>query len=549
MALTLRGFIADSLRGASPAADWNAGGVDRAFELADKLIAQGITDITKLGLKVVETEAFQSGLEWGQIVGDVIETPIAQTQHEINKSMPQRIYRSGIIRALVFDYAGKEIGYFGFKPHATLEAKRNTFHGVEFAWSAEGHGHVKYVVHLGPDGFLLQPRWASSSDWGEFRDVLKTTAWFFGSVYMMIGGSAIASQIGSAILGESVALAYPLLTKYVGNVALSTALNGGNVEKATQTALLMTGGAEIAADVSGYVKDATDLKIAGQVAGAVTNAAIRGGDIERAATLTLLANAGDTIDVFVPESESVKMPSDFDFGFDGGSTGDPYMPSVDDYVSAAQPDAMPEFSYRGGNFGAGSIPQVDTTMQNFSFDLPQGAYFGNDAFASGITSMPAFDYSGGNFGKAEAPLPPEPVETWSWANARNVINQASQTVLTAVTAVAALNKVANPKINPNAQNVAADGTVTRALDTGIVQTRLPDGRVVNARPPKDVAQSTVSGNVIVNNGDGTYTLISPDGRQRIIQYGADTGSALADLPWSYIGGGLAALLLLPKILK
>lgn len=538
MALTLRAFVADTLRTASPAADWNAAGVDRADELAGMLIRSGINDLTHLGLQVVaavSTEPHYETVEDERAGHGVMREEWTEAPRDI--------------QALVFVYESRQIGYLGTpnKKAANQWTQPNVFDGLEFAWSAAGHGHVSYLIEIRGKEFALVPKWASSSEAGVWRNAVKTAVTFYGMIGLAIAGSAIASQIGTAILGPSLSASYPGLATAVGQTAMNTALNGGDVEQAAKDAAINSLGAQYGEAVGMTVANATDLVILGKLASAVTSAAIRGGDIERAAALTLARNVGDTLQIFETPAKGDDMKfGDFsDFAnFDAGTTGDPYV-----YDMAPMPAPMPAFDYSGGYFGD-SQPAIAPLTFESNFDIANsGAYFGNDAFLPGVTALPAFDYSGGNFGKAEAPLPPEPVETWSWANARNVINQASQTVLTAVTAVAALNKVANPKINPNAQNVAADGTVTRALDTGIVQTRLPDGRVVNARPPKDVAQSTVSGNVIVNNGDGTYTLISPDGRQRIIQYGADTGSALADLPWSYIGGGLAALLLLPKILK
>lgn len=535
MALTLRAFVADTLRTASPAADWNAAGVDRADELAGMLIRSGINDLTHLGLQVVaavSTEPHYETVEDERAGYGVVREEWTEAPRDI--------------QALVFVYESRQIGYLGTpnKKAPNQWTQPNVFDGLEFAWSAAGHGHVSYLIEIRGKEFALVPKWASSSEAGVWRNAVKTAVTFYGMIGLAIAGSAIASQIGGAILGPSLSASYPGLATAVGQTAMNTALNGGDVEQAAKDAAINSLGAQYGEAVGMTVANATDLVILGKLASAVTSTAIRGGDIERAAALTLARNAGDTLQIFETPAKGDDMKfGDFsDFAnFDAGTTGDPYAQDM-----TPMPAPMPAFDYSGGYFG-GSQPAIAPLTFESNFDIANsGAYFGNDAFLPGVTALPEIDYSGGYFGDGvpvaiEKPLP-DTSQGVTWESARNVVNQASQTVLTAIAAVNAFKRATNPQINPSAQNVAANGTVTRALDTGVVQTRAPDGRIVNQRPPVGVAQATVTGSHIINNGDGTYTLIGADGQRRVIQYGANSGSAMSDLPWPIIIGGVGALL-------
>jgi len=522
---TLRSFIADALRAASPAAEWNSGGVDRADELAGILIENGLTDITKIGITTIETNAQQSGLEYGEIIGEKTCRDL-RTPFQIAQGAQPREFCTGRIRAFVFTYQGRQIGYLGEPGKRAPDlglTSAPTFHGLEFAWSPAGHGHVGYSVTFDKRGFALVPRWGSSSDWGEFRSAVKTAIWFYGTAYMMVAGSAFSSSLGSSIIGASNAAAYPALAQVVGNVAISTALNGGDVEGAVKSAALAYVGAQVGAGVA----EVTDVDLLGKVAASATTAALRGGNVENAIVLTLARNAGDTLTVF--ESDKGPDMGAFDFGDFGntGADGDPYVMDAGVYAPTYSDD-MPQ------------IAASSSLTGEIFFDAQPAELTFADLSTYTLAAPAQMQI------QIEPPRPTPAPDPWTLANARDVVNSISQMALTALGVTKAFQAAKAPQINPNARNVSPSGTVTTALDTGVVQTRTADGRIVNQRPPVGVGQSTISGNIIANNGDGTYTLIDPSGNRRIIKYGTDAGSGLSDLPWPLIIGGAGALFALLK---
>lgn len=115
--------------------------------------------------------------------------------------------------------------------------------------------------------------------------------------------AAWTNSIGTAAL-TSVginAAAYPLLTKMVGSVAISTIQSGGNLSAAVQNLAVN----EVAQLVGGAIGGAVDSQTVGKVATAVAKAELTGGQIP----LAVAADLG--IDVL---TEGVRAVSDYTFG-------------------------------------------------------------------------------------------------------------------------------------------------------------------------------------------------------------------------------------------
>ena len=131
-----------------------------------------------------------------------------------------------------------------------------------------------------------------------------------------------------------------------------------------------------------------------------------------------------------------------------------------------------------------------------------------------------------------------------WSPAQ-IVRDVTQAALDALKVVAAWRAINNPPPNRVTQarvgqdviRANADGTITR---TG------PDGRVTRTRPPVGQPQVASDGSLIVNNGDGTYTSISPQGASVVNRYPLEVSQTFGGmgnlaLPL-LIGGGALALL-------
>lgn len=491
-------FVADQLRAAAPAAEWHMIGVDRDKELAAILVRAGVRDLSRLQLLRVK-----------------------ETRRVASWSEPE------IWERLSLSYDGS--APFGFLGTPDRKDATNFLeHDFLVAWSAVGKGHVNYVIQAAPGGFVIVPLWGSSSDWATFRTGVKFLAVAAVSFMLPAAGVAVGQAIGAAVMGPTLAAAYPTVAAAIGNVALSTAFNGGNIEAAVKGSLLSMVGLEAGAFVGQAVGAATNIALIGNLAAVATRATIAGGDVERAIATTLVQNGASSImeiwqpetlppESFAPDSFAPDMFAPVSFAPDAGFSFDSFTPGT---AMNFTPDPLvfpstPAFS--GGGFSFGDVFSTPTPAQGYGFDV-------------GLIE-PAQPVSLDSFG----------------AGTRDVINNISSAALAALQVVKAYRSLDNPQpVAKQARAQLADGTIVSALDSGVIQTTAPDGTVSLTRPGVGQPQSTLSGNVIVNNGDGTYTRISPSGVRSVIKYGNETGggllSSLSSIPAPVLAAGAALAL-------
>jgi hypothetical protein len=462
-----REILASVLIAQAPNAEWTAGGVDRALELADIFINAGITDLTKLSVKLVTF-------------------PAPKFDYALDAYVMTEEQR------LAFDYQGRQIDWIG-DPNFPYKH----WEGTRFAWSAAGRGNVGYHAVFTSNGFQIAPFWGSSSDAGEFRDALK----FVGAAALAVAGLptvgfSAGAFLGSAILGSGVAAAYPGLAAAVGNVALSAAMTGGDIENAIKRAGLSYVGGEAGGFVGSGVTDQTGIATLGQVASIATRAYITGSDPRFAIANTLIQSGAS-------------------------------MLSSSDLVSY---DAPPAWEL---------LPIPDVEFQNAGDPLPYGdagddaeffEIFGNapgtpfdSPFFTNPVDLPLLDYSAPPAG-ALFPVPGvAPGENALFAGSGNIIGTVTQAASQALQLVAAYQKVRKP-IEATARRVSANGTVQVANRDGLIHTRSASGQITKRRPPVGEATATIDNSLIVNNGDGTYTLVSPNGAISTQRYPISTAA-------------------------
>ena len=136
---------------------------------------------------------------------------------------------------------------------------------------------------------------------------------------------------------------------------------------------------------------------------------------------------------------------------------------------------------------------------------------------------------------------------------KSVTNSITYAATAALQLYATYRKVTLPIVNPGARTVLGNGSVIAATSDGLIQTRNSSGQIVKQKPAVGQPQSTIDGQIVINNGDGTYTLIAPDGSQRVIKYpgGISTigGFSLSDIGPTQIAIGIGLLGLLLKVFK
>lgn len=515
-------FIADQLRGMTPGLDWNIEGIDRAQELARILDRAGVLDLSKL--------KFMKGYAMQHIPAHEVETEsaIVQVPAEDRK-----------IDGYYFDYPGKRIGYLGTPTEpATDPLFQMTDRGLLLAWSAEGHGNVSYYVRPNAKKTALEiaPVWGSSSDAATARQWITMIASFFLMTALPLAGVNVGATIGNAVLPASLTAAYPGLATAVGNVALSTAFNGGDVAGAVKNVVVgqVAGGA--GDFTGGALSSLTDSELIGNLASVATRTAIVGGDLKTAVGMELL-KLGATVDT-----------SGFDFfGGSGGSVfGDsfnaPLDPSNGWDFSIPSPDIyIPTPGANGWETWMNFQPEQFEIPTYEDFDPSKWDPFqaSNGGVSTPIAGQPPVSPT----------APPETVKpppTSTVFNPMQMVQQVTGAAMAALGVVKAYRQLNSPQINTTARIVRPDGSVSAITSNGMIQTRDASGRVVSQKPPVGIPQSTVDGNIIINNGNGTYTAISPTGQTATYSYGTGLASSASAISPALLLGGAAVLLLLLK---
>ncbi len=499
---TLRQFLADQLRAAAPGAEWGAAGVDRADEMAAVLIRNGITDLSRLRL----LPAKWTRADWST------GAPVMET-----------------VDGFAFEFNGRRLGYLGDADGKDAGAIPVFQDGNLVSWSSAGHGNVSYRVIATSRGFAIVPIWGSSSDAGSIRNDLKMIGAVALTFALPAAGVNLGASIGAAVLPASVAAAYPALAAAVGNAAIGAAFNGGNIEAAAKMAALGALGAAAGAQAGAVALSATDVEMVGKLADAATRAVVSGRDIESAVKTALIQNAGLLVPDAAPPPMALLPIPEIQIEERPAMSYDEFGTPIPDTWEMA-PLQIPDVVYESApvNFDLTPISIDPGALQPLAFPLlPVAPEF-----------APLADV------KIEPPITTPQGDPFTLADTRNLINTVSAAALAAISIVKAA-KGLNPSTGVNTTARAIDprtGAAIVALDNGLIQSRNPDGTITLKKSPTGQPQSTASGNVIINNGDGTYTLIDPQGRTRVIQYESGVGGFdLADIPIPAILGGVALL--------
>lgn len=578
-------FVKQQLVAIAPDAEWvssDSANPDRADELARILVREGITDIWALKLIPVKASVdeivyelspgvyglpreTESGVQW-----DVISLngrTVVRT--EGNDNYGKRVVIRGYEDSYAFDYYGKRIGFLGTQDRRENRAsfEKSQKFGYLLAWSSAGKGHVNYVVYPNQELKRLQiiPVWGSSSDAGWIRSSLISVISFFAFTALPMAGISLGAVIGNTVLPATFAAAYPGLTTVIGNVALSTALNGGDIESSVKNAVFSA----IGANAGGFAGDFFDSNLIGSLTGAATRAALSGGDIKEAVLFTALQSG---------------VTSMFDFDLTAGGQYDaPIGQQEWDFGNWQNVDPGFNFWTQPGGpadlTGLGPIYGGGDSLSNWNFDLPwqqnvdsfntwqfspvasEWSFGGNPFqpaidFTVGLNAdfnpigFDAFSETGSQFltqtptgvqAPSNAPPPNSPV--YQPAQVIKALTDAALQVIKLYYQVRGYTGSQIP-IQTTARNVNPDGSVSVIGNNGLIQTRSPNGQITSTVPPVGVPQATLDGNYIINNGNGTYQIISPSGQSRTIEYGSGVSGAggLSGSMLAIAGLGLFALL-------
>ena len=403
------------------------------------------------------------------------------------------------------------------------------FAGVQSIFQMQVGSVEHYVsVYFTPDGYPVficvridqGPLWPSI-----FRGILPLVA-----VGLSVCFPALGATLGNAISGPTFAAAYPAVATGIGNVCIGTALDGGDVK----SAIISTLSAGLGQGVGGLVASISDSTIIGNVAAAVTKAAVTGGDITQAGAYALVSSGVNSIAALPsiqPQATQMQL-GEFDDDLslnapanNGGSTSDVAIAVPGSSYSYYDPNTTPVTSglysdYGGGDTGAGGAGTAYQTTPNAP------TTYGSDAPGAVLT--------------AATNVPP--------AGPSGVVASAGGLNLGAL-AVAALQTV-NAWHNAGQPSIRTSSATAQANANGTVTQLNANGTTSVVQMPVGTPYLTAAG-LVTNNGNGTYTTISNTGQASVQAYPTSSGLLSSSItiggmqiPTVALIGGAALVLLL-----
>lgn len=196
--------------------------------------------------------------------------------------------------------------------------------------------------------------------------------------------------------------------------------------------------------------------------------------------------------------------------FEGPLLFDPYAGAEIPPVFIDQPFDVQIPEYGWGEPGEVYPPAYDVVTVDEASQLSTDILVGGNG--GGVVEV------GGNF--LPNPNPADP-----GLSVGQILRDANAIMLDALKLVDSYRRLTNPQTPNRVAQARVGSSTVRATPGGMIETIDASGRVTRRKPPVGQPQMTTDGSMIVNNGDGTYTSISPSGAMSTNRYPADAGAS------------------------
>ena len=354
-----------------------------------------------------------------------------------------------------------------------------------------------------------------------------------------------ASTVGGIVLGSTTAAAYPLLATTIGNVALQTVINGGDVKAAVVSSLLASAGVLAGGAAKATTIDLTKVDALGKLSEVAAKTYVYGGDVKSAV-------AGEALKLGVSN-----MGSFLDW-FSSGSSSAPIQLLANDLTPLVVPDLMPIPDITITPSPAPAISTIDQTIA----PIGQPSIFQpvpiDNTVLQPLSTIPTINTVIPSASSNSSPTPSS--ENSSLPSFGTIVQNITGTALAALSLVNAYKQTQAP-VSTVSRTVTNSGAVQSVQNDGLIHTQNPNGTQNVGMPAPGHPVSTTSGALVVNNGNGTYTLIQPNGSTQILQYPQSAlnapsytnqpsgiSAAIGSVPTVYLlgGAGLIAFLLMRR---
>lgn len=335
---------------------------------------------------------------------------------------------------------------------------------------------------------------------------------------MLLAVPGLNAVIGSLVLGTETAAAYPVLANAVGNAAVSTALNGGDVAAGVKSAALgYVGGV-----AGGFAKDAvsvaTGSDLIGKAADVTVSSLVKGSNPAYALVGSVAPSIVEKM-VGAPSEVSLSTGANMDlFYSDTDPTlfeGDPFGANAAD-DSFGDPYSVQTLGADGGDFVLSDI-EFDSDLSSMYHDP---VYDPSGGQGASISTGIGTDYGTASGGSSSG---------WS---------ALAQVVIAGIQAWTAANK---PAARFGVQRTASGGYATPNAN-GTLTVRSATGQVSQQQMPVGTPYVLADGRTVINNGNGTYSTISTSGAVSTGQY--SSSGMFGNIPPAVLYGGLGLLAVL-----
>lgn len=179
--------------------------------------------------------------------------------------------------------------------------------------------------------------------------------------------------------------------------------------------------------------------------------------------------------------------------------------------------------------------------------------WGNFSWDAGVTDGTSFEFDGFDYGSFDdASSVPVFTDTpaldggsgWGGWDLSGIVSNIQDVFKAALQLNAAYKAAGKPAVRASTPETTANAN-------GTLTTKTSSGGTVTVKMTPGTPYVTASGALVTNNGDGTYTVTNADGSATIRQYpaGAPQSGDLMSNPLMWLGAGVVAMLVLPKLMR
>lgn len=383
----------------------------------------------------------------------------------------------------------------------------------------EGKGRVYYKVKLTDSGLpIFYTQWESTSDLGAILPVFSIVSLAFG----------LPLLLGETVLGAVGITATEAVSTAVGNLAINTALTGGDVTLAVTNAAASFAGGQI----GGQIGETVDSVAIGKAATVATTAALKGKQIDALTLATALASdtgikkMDETIDFFPPDDyvyDPMDLPTDITYSDFGDLSFEDI--GVDTSIAVDLADSLD-----AGEFAIESADLVDDYGNVYDFDGDMTAMT-TEAYLDSLYP----DAEGIKDGYNNVVIPADQVVNMTGEEVaqevqRYIAKQSNAEVSTGERT--ANTPAANPSVAKTAKmpslpdsanawdkllkTAVSIGASVKAITSGTFRPTYQTSAYGTPRANVGVHVQRADGSIVTNNGNGTQTIRYANGQVQTV---------------------------------